>query len=130
MTSFDATQRKRADTYFKPGQSGNPKGRPRGSRSKLGEKFLAALHDDFEENGVEAIARVRKDKPEVYLKIIASILPKHLNLESKELSELSDSDLNNRIAGLVMELGISDLGELLSSIDDELTVVGAKKYAN
>jgi hypothetical protein len=28
---------------FKPGQSGNPRGRPRGARNKLGEDFLTTF---------------------------------------------------------------------------------------
>src|SRR5215471_10323251 len=32
---------------FKPGQSGNPKGRPKGARNRLGTQFLEALEADF-----------------------------------------------------------------------------------
>ena len=41
-------------------QSGNPGGRPKGARNKLGEEFLAELYNDFEVNGKAAIERVRK----------------------------------------------------------------------
>ena len=37
--------RQRGLIPWKPGQSGNPKGRPQGSRNKLSEDFLADLHD-------------------------------------------------------------------------------------
>jgi hypothetical protein len=40
----------------RPFKSGNP-GRPKGSRNKLGEAFLDALHADWQEHGTEAIAR-------------------------------------------------------------------------
>jgi hypothetical protein len=58
---------------WQPGQSGNPKGRPIGSRNKLNEKFILALHDDFVEHGSKVIAKVREEKPDIYLKVIASI---------------------------------------------------------
>ena len=35
--------------------SGNPKGRPRGSRNKLGEAFVAVLFQHWKENGIEVL---------------------------------------------------------------------------
>jgi hypothetical protein len=61
---------------FKKGQSGNPAGRPKGTRNKLAEALLGKLLDDFNEHGEEAIARVRKSDPEGYLKILAALVAK------------------------------------------------------
>lgn len=69
--------------HWKPGQSGNPKGRPKGSRHKLAEDFVRALSEDFDENGVEAIKKVRAEDPSKYLTIIAQILPKDIDLNLK-----------------------------------------------
>lgn len=66
------------DTRFKPGQSGNPAGRPKGARSKLGETFLKEMLADFEQHGASVIAAVRDGKPDQYLKVVASILPKEI----------------------------------------------------
>src|SRR6185437_4393246 len=60
---------------WKPGQSGNPAGRAKGSRNKLGEAFIEAMHADFMEHGTQVIETVRVEKPDQYLKVIASILP-------------------------------------------------------
>lgn len=91
---------KRDDLKFKSGSewNGNAAGRPKGSRNKLGEAFLEALHDDFAEHGVGAIEEVRKDKPDQYLKVIASTLPKELNVKVSELDELSDDQLARQLA--------------------------------
>ena len=65
---------------FKPGQSGNPKGRPKGARNRLGTQFLVALEADFNKFGAQAIAQVREKKPEVYIKVVADLLPKEANI--------------------------------------------------
>jgi hypothetical protein len=76
-------------------------GRPKGARSKLGEAFIEALHDDFVENGVAAIQVVRAEKPDQYLKVIASLLPKDVNLSiNDQYGEMSDDELIDRIRQL------------------------------
>lgn len=82
-----------------PFPKGNP-GRPKGSRNKLGEAFLAAMHADFQEHGVAAIEQVRAEKPDQYLKVIASLLPKDLNITVNKFDELSDEELIDRLRNL------------------------------
>jgi hypothetical protein len=69
---------------WKPGQSGNPKGRPPGSRNKLGEAFVEALYRDFVEHGAKAIEICRETKPDVYLTVISKIIPKEHNLNKSD----------------------------------------------
>lgn len=75
-------------------------GRPKGSRNALGEDFLKALHEDFQANGVAAIQTMRADKPAEYVKVIASILPKELNVKIDPIEELTDDELINRLHAL------------------------------
>lgn len=77
---------------FKPGQSGNPLGRPAGSRNKLGEAFIAALQDDFLEHGPQVIERVRDEKPEQYLKVIAAVIPKEFHIKDSSFDGVSDAE--------------------------------------
>lgn len=75
-------------------------GRPKGARAVLGEQFLQAMQADFEQNGIVAIATVREERPQDYLKIIASILPKDVNLNVNNMDDLSDDELIRRIRRL------------------------------
>lgn len=77
---------------FKPGQSGNPKGRPKGSRAKFGEAFVADFLKTWEEGGLEALEKVRECDPAVFIRVAASILPKEINIneENKTLEDFLD----------------------------------------
>lgn len=86
-----------AEFKFQPGVSANPKGRPKGSRNKLGEDFLSALQADFAEHGPATIAKVREERPHEYLKFVASLLPKELNVKTSPLEGLSDEELEDSI---------------------------------
>ena len=91
------TTGEKQDTRFKPGQSGNPAGRPQGSRNKVSEKLLEALAEDFDTHGNDVIEKVRVDRPHDYLKIVASLVPKQMEIEtrlpSRRAEDLSDDEL-------------------------------------
>lgn len=73
----------------RPFQPGNP-GRPKGSRNKLGESFITELYEDFQEHGPSVIKAVREEKPDQYLKVIASVLPKELDVGERLGNILED----------------------------------------
>ena len=83
---------------WQPGVSGNPAGRPRGSRNKLSEAVICALLRDFSKHGEKAIARVRRDQPGVYLKVIAMLIPReHRVQHSNPIKDLTDQELETMI---------------------------------
>ncbi len=90
----------------------NGGGRPKGSRNRLSEDFLRALHEDFQENGAVAIRRVRVERPQDYIKVIAGLLPKEMDLNINRYDDISDNQLRQEFIHAVTEartLGI-DIG--------------------
>jgi hypothetical protein len=71
--------------------------RPKGSRNKLSEAFLQALAEDFEVNGKEAVEKVRAERPQDYLKIIAAVMPTRTEIEkvvpTRRARDMSDDEL-------------------------------------
>ncbi|QIG72990.1 hypothetical protein EVB98_068 [Rhizobium phage RHph_N3_2] len=97
----DDTPKKQGLTpAWTPGQSGNPAGRPKGARNKLGEQFIEDLYADWQAHGVVTLQRVRDEKPDQYLKVVASILPKDLNVNINNMDDLTDEQLIQRIRSL------------------------------
>lgn len=72
----DTTDKEQKPHLYKKGQSGNPKGRPKGTKNKLSADFINALAADFERYGLYPIARTRRNDPAAYLRTIVALVPK------------------------------------------------------
>jgi len=59
-------------------------------------------------------ALLRIEKPEAYIKVIASLLPKNLNLNVTKLDDLTDEQLLERLRSLTKEAA-----PLLANLDVE-----------
>jgi hypothetical protein len=68
--------KKGKSTQFQKGQSGNPLGRPTGSRNKLSETFVTDLQSLWEEQGFAILQRVADEHPEKLLAAMVQVLPK------------------------------------------------------
>jgi hypothetical protein len=88
--------------------------KPRIKRAKktLGDDFLAAVRADFRAHGPGVIAEVRADKPDQYLKIVLSVLPRDFNATINQLDGLSDDEIRSRIRTLeaVVKPFLEELG--------------------
>lgn len=80
MTS-DNTGKKQKASLFKPGQSGNPKGRPKGAKNKLGEDFLNDIHDLWKLNGKDYLVSMAERNPGEFVRVVASVLPKEITVD-------------------------------------------------
>jgi hypothetical protein len=79
MSDTATADRDRQTGRFLAGNGGNG-GRKPGSRNKLGEEFIQQFAADVAEHGKSVIERVRVEKPEVYLKVWADLLPRKTEL--------------------------------------------------
>ena len=87
------------NNLWQRGVSGNPAGRPRGSRNALSEEVICALLRDFRKHGEKAIAKVRRDQPGIYLKVLALLIPRQDKLEhSNAIKEMKDEEIESAIA--------------------------------
>ena len=62
---------------FQPGQSGNPAGRPIGSRQKLDGDFVPALHAKWKQRGDAALDDLTSAE---FVRTLVAVLPKDVSL--------------------------------------------------
>src|SRR5436305_14405084 len=96
-------QRDAKSGQFLKGHTGQG-GRPKGSRNKLGEQFLRDLADVWEESGTDALCRCAQEDPTGFCKIIASLLPRDVNLNVDINATTIAENFRNAIALLGNEL--------------------------
>jgi Family of unknown function (DUF5681) len=79
-------------TPFKPGTSGNMKGRPKGSKHKISELARSVFAEDFAQHGQATVARLRVTDPASYLSLLLKLVPKEMIL--KQESEIDFAGMN------------------------------------
>ena len=84
------------ETRFQPG---NP-GRQAGSRNKLQAKFYEDLYAKWQEHGVQAIESMIVDKPGDFVRVVASVLPKEMNVNVNQFDQMTDDELIARLRQL------------------------------
>jgi hypothetical protein len=111
---------------WKPGQSGNPKGKPIGSRNELSEAFITDLFVDWKAHGSDVIARVRQTKPDIYLRVIGRLIPREMHVKRETLlAGMSNEQLSEIVGKIDRELAArsapsSDLGAASAVSRDKL----------
>jgi hypothetical protein len=76
-------------------------GRPQGStRSERGPACVRDLHEAWQAKGKAAIATVVAERPHEFLKVVAGLLPKDINVKVDQLSAMDDSELAASLAAL------------------------------
>jgi hypothetical protein len=90
---------------WEAGASPNPGGKPVGARNRLQGRFIAALADDFDRHGAAAVAAMREKDPSGYIRVIASLMPKEVEI-GRVLEGLTDDEL---AAGISVLLALAEV---------------------
>ena len=98
---------------------GNPAGGPVGSRHRqqLNSEFVAALLRDFRQGGPAAIAKVRKNQPAAYCKLLTLLCPRDVKVEhSGGVKAMSDEEIEQAIE-LIQTMLAARAGEAAKVIE-------------
>ena len=76
---------------FKQGVSGNPHGNRHRTRHLLNQEFMQALLLHFRQHGKKAIETVARNQPAVYVKILALLVPREMQIEqTNRIKQMTD----------------------------------------
>jgi hypothetical protein len=86
---------------FKPGASGNPHGNRYRTRHLLNQEFMQALLLNFRHQGKKAIEKVARNQPAAYLKILALLVPREMQIEhTNRIKQMTDEQIEAAIEAI------------------------------
>jgi hypothetical protein len=89
---------------FVQGSSGNPAGRPKGSRNKLSEAFWNDLAEAWDQHGKEAMKTLATEEPAKFVQVAASLMPKEVKVSQNPIEDMTDEQLEEAIAALSADI--------------------------
>lgn len=118
-------------TAWKPGQSGNPNGRPIGARARISEKLLADLAGVWEEHGASVLQRLAVTEPAKLAQIAYGLLPRDvfISVEQRTPGNLDPDEwtILRRVIDLIQaNANGAELGPVLETIENALRADQAK----
>jgi len=106
-------------TRFGSGQKSNPGGKPVGARNELAASFLKTLAKDFNAHGESVLVALRLDRPDVYIKVIAELLPK---IEEKTVDVAINATVEH-LAVSVIDQRITEMLGVGAVLDNKAAVL-------
>jgi hypothetical protein len=95
------------------GQSGNPQGRPVGSRQKIAERLIADIADLWERRGATILEHLANEQPEVVARIAYGLLPREnmVSVEARLPGNLNPSQWAalSRLLAVIDTAGAADV---------------------
>ena len=86
---------------FKRGISGNPHGNRHRTRHLLNQEFMQALLLHFRQHGKKAIEKVARNQPAVYVKILALLVPREMQIEhTNRIKQMTDEEIEQAIEAI------------------------------
>ena len=102
-------------TRWPPGQSGNPAGKPPGTRTAFSQGFIRDFALVWAEEGLEAVRKVAKKSPEAFVAIAARICPNDVRLTLEQAipggMSLEDYSLMREVIAAIRE-GLPEAGQM------------------
>ena len=102
-------------TRWPPGQSGNPAGKPPGTRTAFSQGFIRDFALVWAEESLEAVRKVAKKSPEAFVAIAARICPNDVRLTLEQAipggMSLEDYSLMREVIAALRE-GLPDADQM------------------
>src|SRR5262249_49142692 len=84
-------------------------GRPKGSRNKLSEDFLADFLEAWTTHGKQALEEMATKNPTVFVRVAASLIPPHFKVEPDHTLVLTADELRAKLIEIRTKLLDSDI---------------------